>query len=141
MKRLAFIALALASTLAACSTKPTAPSGAGNVQTIAVTEAVLKYGASDTLRLGRLNSGEKALKTFMLRNDTKNPVVIVRHETSCNCTSFEYERKPILPDSLALIKCTFDTRGEFGWQFKLVKLRLSGADEPLRIFVEAEVAQ
>ena len=33
----------------------------------------------------------------------------------------------------------FDSRGEHGWQMKLLKLYASGSEEPLRIYVEADV--
>ena len=108
-------------------------------QTIAVTDSLLRCGGSDTVRFGRLHSGEVGVKNFILRNFTGKPVVLVRTETTCSCTSFDYERRPVMPGGETRVTCRFDSSGEWGWQFKLVKLWLSEADEPLRIFVEAEV--
>lgn len=130
-----------AAALLACTQQKSTVSRNANEQTIAITDSLLKHGGSDTLRFGRLHRGERAVKRFVLRNETATPVVVIRHETTCNCTSFEYARRPILPDSLSTVTCTFDSSGESGWQFKLVKLRLSGADEPLRLFIEAEVGE
>ena len=140
MKRISTIALLVLLTAAACSQRPANTAATGNsTQVIAVTDSVLRFGASDTLRLGRLHSGEQAVRSFALRNDTPTPIVIINHSTTCNCTSFDYDRSPCMPGEQTVVRCTFDSRGEFGWQFKLVKMRLSGSDEPLRIFIEAEV--
>lgn len=108
-------------------------------QTIVLTDSLLECGVSDTLRFGRLHSGEKAVKSFILRNESSSPVVILDTETSCHCTSFDYTRRPLLAGDETEITASFDSSGEWGWQFKLVKFILSGARAPMRIYVEAEV--
>ena len=109
-------------------------------QLIEITDSTLHFGTTpDTLRFGRLHSGEIAVKRITLHNSTDEPVVILRHETTCHCASFEYGHRPILPDTSADIECTFDSRGTEGWQMKLVKIYLSGASYPLTVFIEANV--
>ena len=110
------------------------------VQSIALTDSLLAAGGiSDTLKMGRLHAGEVALKSFALQNLTQTPLVIIRYENSCGCTSFIYDRKPVMPGQQTVIECRFDSSGTFGWQMKPAKFHIAGIAEPLRIIVEAEV--
>lgn len=141
MKVRTVITLLTAVFVTACAESASSLTPTDGKQTIAVTEDVLRQGISDTIRFGKIHSGEIAVREFVLRNETDAPMIIIRHETSCHCTSFEYGKRPVVKGGETTVKCSFDSRGEYGWQFKLVKLRLAGADEPLRIFVEADVTR
>ena len=55
------------------------------------------------------------------------------------CTTLDYDSQPIKPDEQRAARLTFDARGAHGWQLKLIKIRLAGAAEPHRLYVEAEV--
>ena len=104
-----------------------------------VDAGVLADGASDTLRLGRMRQGEKAVKRLRIENGCDKPLVIVRHSTTCGCVVPEYERRPVAPGGSADIVFTFDSQGEYGWQMKLLDFYLSSSERPLKIYVEAEV--
>lgn len=104
-----------------------------------VDTAVLADGAADTLRLGRMRQGEKAVKSLRIENGCDKPLVIVRHSTTCGCVVPEYERRPIAPGESADIVFTFDSQGEYGWQMKLLDFYLSSSERPLKVYVEAEV--
>ena len=82
-----------------------------NARTLALTDSLLTAGVADTLKLGHMHSGEMVVKTITLRNDTDEPLVIMRHETTCHCTSMEYDKRPVKPGELIDVKCTFDSRG------------------------------
>ena len=58
---------------------------------------------------------------------------------ACGCTTLEYDSQPIMPGSTAAVELRFDARGAWGWQLKLVRLRLLGGGEPFRLYVEADV--
>lgn len=107
-------------------------------QTVTLTDSLLQCGASDTLRFGHLNAGEQGVRSFVLRNETAEPIVVLDTETNCRCTSFDYSHRPLKTGEEMTVTCIFDSSGEWGWQFKLVKFILS-TGEPLRIYVEAEV--
>ena len=104
-----------------------------------VDAAVLADGAADTLCLGRMRQGEKAVKRLRIENGCDKPLVIVRHSTTCGCVVPEYERRPIAPGESADIVFTFDSQGEYGWQMKLLDFYLSSSERPLKVYVEAEV--
>lgn len=109
------------------------------VDVLHVDTTVLSAGAADTLRLGRMRQGEKAVKRLRIENGCDDPLVIVRHSTTCGCVVPEYERRPIAPGGSADIVFTFDSQGEYGWQMKLLDFYLSSSERPLKIYVEAEV--
>lgn len=106
---------------------------------VSITNQVLTAGASDTIRFGRVNKGDVAVRTVTLYNDSDKPFSVVSHQNSCGCTSFRYSRKPVKPGEHTDIVCSFDSRDAQGWQMKLAKFYLSGTKKPIRIFIDAEV--
>ena len=97
------------------------------------------HGSSDTLRFGRLGSGEIAVLRFQLENTSAKPLVILSTQRSCGCISLDHDAQPLAPGQARTLEMTFDSRGEYGWQLKRMDLILSGARKPLRIFVEADI--
>ena len=95
--------------------------------------------ATDTLRLGRMQRGEQLSFRFHLQNQTEKPQVILGHEITCGCIDLLYENKPIMPMQYHPVEMRFDSRGLNGWQLKLFRLQLLGAETPFTLFVEAEV--
>lgn len=106
---------------------------------IAISDSVLMHGSSDTLRFGRLGSGEIAVLRFQLENTSAKPLVILSTQRSCGCISLDHDAQPLAPGQARTLEMTFDSRGEYGWQLKRMDLILSGARKPLRIFVEADI--
>ena len=137
MKRLAAIIITISALLTAACVQQTATAHIG--QKIVIDGKALVVGASDTLKFGTLHSGETVVKHIAFSNETEEPFVVIRYETSCHCTSFKYDRRPVMPGSEADIECTFDSSGASGWQMKLVNFYLSGAESPIKIYIEADV--
>ncbi|WP_297931793.1 DUF1573 domain-containing protein [uncultured Alistipes sp.] len=106
---------------------------------VAVTDSLLAAGGCDTLRFGRLRSGEIARKRLWIENRTQRAVALLSYERTCGCTTLGFDSEPLPPGALREVEVTFDSRGEQGWQLKLVELRLAGAARNLRLVVEAEV--
>lgn len=106
---------------------------------IVITPEVLKSGATDTLSFGRMRSGEVIKKRITLENSTSGPIVILRHVNTCGCTKLSYERKPIEVGESATIDFEFDSKGQMGWQMKLIELYLAGSEQKLKIYIEAEI--
>ena len=73
------------------------------------------------------------------RNAGSDPIVLVREETTCGCTRLEYDARPILPGDTLRMAVLFDTSGQRGWQFKVVRLYFSSGARPLRLYIDAEV--
>ena len=129
--------LALAALAVGCGTSPRAVERKGRI--ISLTDSILTTGGTDTVRFGRLHSGEIAQLRLWLANETSGPVVIAKYGRSCGCTTLEYDNQPINAGDAQQVTLTFDARGEWGWQLKTLDVSLAGARSPLRLFIEAEV--
>lgn len=123
--------------LVSCGSAPAPKERKGRI--IALTDQILSTGGTDTVRFGRLGSGEIAVLQLWLENKASKPVAITSYDRTCGCTTLEFDNQPIKPGDAKRITLTFDSRGEYGWQLKVLDIKLAGAAEPLRIFVEADV--
>lgn len=123
---------------AACSSRP-AQQQVSAAHTILIDEAMLARGGSDTIRLGRLHEGEILAYPLAFRNASQRATFLREVERTCGCTTLELSREPIAPESSRAATLYFDSRGEWGWQLKLLKLHLEGGTEPLKLWVEAEI--
>lgn len=106
---------------------------------IAVSGESLRTDVSDTLRFGRLHSGETARLEAGFCNRGAEPLVVVKSESSCGCTALEYDAQPIMPGDTLRVAVRFDTSGQRGWLFKVLRVYFSGGERPLRLYVEADV--
>lgn len=111
----------------------------GGAHVVAVTDSLLAAGGCDTVRFGRLRPGEIAVKRLWVENRTAHPLLLVSYTRSCGCTTLDYSAEPIAPAVARPLSLTFDSRGERGWQLKLLELRFAGAGRNLRLVVEADV--
>ncbi len=108
-------------------------------QMVELSDSLLTTGVTDTLHFGRMRSGEIAVKTLAIKNSTSEPLVILRHETTCHCATITYTKQPLMPNEQSQIRFEFDSRGAYGWQMKLANFYIAGAEHPLRVFIEAEI--
>lgn len=122
---------------AACGTRPQATERKGRI--ITLTDSILTTGGTDTVRFGRLGSGEIAQLRLWLANEAGRPVAVTSYRRSCGCTTFEFDSQPVAPGDAQQVTLTFDSRGEWGWQLKTLDISLAGASHPLRLFIEADV--
>ena len=122
---------------AACGTRPQTTERKGRI--IALTDSILTAGGTDTVRFGRLGSGEIAQLRIWLANDASRPVAVASYRRSGGCTALEFDSQPIAPGDARQVTLTFDSRGEWGWQLKTLDISLAGAQQPLRLLVEADI--
>lgn len=106
---------------------------------VAVTDSLLAAGRCDTIRLGHLRLGEIVEKRYWVENRTQRAVVLGSYERTCGCTTLDVGSEPLAPGRAREVTLRFDSRGERGWQLKLVTLHLAGAAREWRLVVEAEV--
>lgn len=125
-----------------CGGRSSAPAAAPEKATNIPLQIVINVTdtlAGDTLRLGRMHSGEVVAMGIGVRNNTDSPIVITRTESTCGCTDIDYPSQPITVGDTARVEVRFDSQGFYGWQFKRVRLYTSADVAPLTIYVEAEV--
>lgn len=65
--------------------------------TLEISDETLTEGTSDTIRFGRLHSGETGIKRFRLQNTSSRTWVVARYEVSCECVTPEFDRRPLKP--------------------------------------------
>ena len=82
--------LLLAAALAACGARQVKTERKGRI--ITLTDTILDTGGTDTVRFGRLHSGEIAQLRLWLANETSGPVVIAKYGRSCGCTTLEFPK-------------------------------------------------
>ena len=139
------IAVMVALCFWACGNRQSAPTteqqniAATNIQTVAVSNTNLQEGLCDTLHFGKMRHGEIIHKQLRIQNESDRPMVILRHVTSCGCTTVNYDRRPIAAGESTTIDFEFNSRGETGWQMKLMEFYFAEKDTPLKIYIEAEV--
>lgn len=142
IRPLILLAAGAALLLTACTARTAQPASADSPATgriIRVTADRLRAGGADTVRFGRLYSGEIARMPLWIANETDEPIVLTDTRASCGCTSLEFDGQPIRAGEARQAALTFDSRGERGWQFRLIDLLVAGAERPVRIFVEVDV--
>lgn len=122
---------------AACGSRSAVVGHAG--RTIVLTDSLLECGGRDTVRFGHLYSGETGVLHFRFENRSSRPLVIASVERSCGCTALEFDAAPFGPGDVRQLALSFDSRGERGWQLKVVDLFFAGVPRPFRFFVEADV--
>lgn len=93
----------------------------------------------DTIRFGRLHSGETAQLEVWLRNETDRPVVICDTKRNCGCVTLHYTSEPIPPRGERRLTLDFNSRGEWGWQLKTLDVVFAGEKQRVRLLVDAEI--
>lgn len=110
-----------------------------DLRTVRIDPSLGERPISDTIRLGRLRSGEIIAKTIRIENHSDSPLVLTHHQVGCGCLSAQYDRKPIVAGGSTDVVMEFDSRTMYGLQLKTLNLFFAEKDQPLKIFVEAEV--
>ncbi len=123
----------------ACGSRPQPKETTPYGQKLLLSDSIARFGGADTIRFGQMHEGEIAEKPLQLVNEGKTPLVIRTVERTCGCTTLEYENQPLMPGERRQITLRFDARGEWGWQLKLLRLYLNDGQEPLRLYVEADI--
>ena len=77
--------------------------------------------------------------TFIARNTSTQPIVVVSTSVSCGCTKTEFSRKPILPDSTIAIKVIFSPMNYPGTFSRKVVVITSEGVAPQQLLVKGYV--
>ncbi len=95
---------------------------------------------------GNIKIGGNGTCEFPFRNDGKEPLILIKVQSSCGCTIPEYPKRPILPAQSDVIKVKYDTQrqGPFSKTITIITnamsspivLKISGTVVPLPILPE-----
>lgn len=140
-KTIPILILAAVAALASCRGPRETRVEGGSKAVFDISAAILESRPDTTVMLGRVYRDEIVRYEAWIRNVGDKPLIIMDVSTSCGCTSVEYERKPIPPGERGRLSFTFDSRGMWGPQLKLIEVRTSFDSRRYNIFVHADVAE
>lgn len=93
----------------------------------------------DTVAMGGMYEGERAVRKIRFVNRTDEPLSLVDYRSSCGCTSITLPRHAIAPETFVDADCIFDSRGEYGEQLNAIEIATSDSTITAMLLVEAEV--
>jgi hypothetical protein len=122
--------------------KRPARTAGGNGAVFDISARLLEAGRDTSIFIGKMREGEVIRYDGWLRNTGTEPLVITSVDTSCGCTSVEYEKQPIEPDARGRLSFRFDSRGQMtGRQVKSIEIHTSAGPNPYTIMVNAEIEE
>lgn len=95
--------------------------------------------APPVLNLGQARPGQILKGQVEYKNVSRRPLHIARSETSCGCTEGLYSKPSLQPGESGVLTVGFKSKGRQGAARETVRLYIDGAEEPVRLDVEAEV--
>jgi hypothetical protein len=75
---------------------------------------------SSSYDFGTIQEGEIVEHVFHFKNDGPYPLILNNITSSCGCTTPEWPREPISPNTASSIKVRFNSKGKSGPQVKTV---------------------
>lgn len=89
---------------------------------------------------GRVREGSILKHAFILKNDSENPLIINKLQTSCGCTASVASSYEIPAGKTSQIAVTFNTKGYSGKVNQFVYVHTSDAKNPIiKLTVKAEI--
>lgn len=98
---------------------------------------VIKLNA-DTYNFGKIKQGVPATTFFTVTNTSNKPVVLETVVASCGCTTPEWSKEPIAPNSSSQIKVGYNAASPMPFT-KDITIRLAGIQEAKIIHITGEV--
>ncbi|MBI1306570.1 MAG: DUF1573 domain-containing protein [Bacteroidetes bacterium] len=134
MKKLSFLIALLAFTsiqLLAQDQKPTVTLTPDGQPKIKFTESEFDFG--------NIEEGSKVEHVFTFINEGSAPLVIIKVETPCSCTSPSYSKDLIAPGEKGEIRIQFNSEGKAGNFTKTVTVKYNGDQSPDFITIKGVV--
>lgn len=78
------------------------------------------YAPTKVVRFPKTMEGEKLNYRFTIKNTGDAPLTISGFEAECTCTDVQLPAMPIQPNETALIEVSFDTRGKYFYQDRVI---------------------
>lgn len=137
MKRALVIAFAVLAVSCGGRRATVAFGGEGTV--FDISPEILSTHIDTLIDVGTIGEGEVVKYSASFRNTGSEPLVVKSVNTSCGCTSVDYEKKPIAAGEAGHFSFRFDSRGMLGLQHKLIEVYTNFSTRPYRVVVQAEV--
>ncbi len=93
---------------------------------------------SDKYDFGKIKQGAPVTTYFELRNTSDRPIVIESAVAGCGCTTPEFSKEPIAPNSVTKLKVGYNAAA-MGPFTKDVTVKLAGISQPMTLRITGEV--
>lgn len=74
----------------------------------------------------------------VVNKQTDRPLVVIQIVTGCGCTTVEFDYAPIAPRGRRRVTYRFDSRGQFGQQFKSIEV-ISAQRQVATVYLQGQV--
>lgn len=101
-------------------------------------EAVFSFLDKTTYKFEDTKQGEQLSHVFKFKNTGDSPLLIDTYRVACSCTKAIYSKEPILPGQEGQIEITFDTKGKFGYQDRIIEI-FSNAKKSVKLRIKVYV--
>lgn len=89
--------------------------------------------------LGKIDPTKIYKRTYTVKNDGKEPLVIEKIDIPCDCNTATLSKTTLQPGESAEVEMSFDPKGYTGQVVKSVYLRVKNTNEPLRLVMTGEI--
>lgn len=100
-------------------------------------EDVAKF-KTDVIDQGKLEINKPEMATFVVKNISKEPLIIEQANPTCGCTMGDYTKEPIAPGKTGTITAKFNA-ASLGVFEKHLTVKFAGVDEIKSITIKGEV--
>ena len=83
--------------------------GGGKLTTSDLKAPEIKW-SKETYDFGKIKQNKPVTVEFELTNVGNAPLLIVKVEPACNCTTSDYTKSPIMPGQKGVVKVSFDAK-------------------------------
>lgn len=106
---------------------------------ILTTELTEGCTAEVLVEFGEVEPSSIATRHIRVTNNTSAPVVLLDYETTCRCTTLEFDRTPIEPGKELDMVLKFDSRGEWGSVGNFLEVTTSNPECGLVVWMSAYI--
>lgn len=85
--------------------------------------AEFSFADKTTVKWDKTPEGEVLKHYFVFTNTGTEPLVITDAKVACSCTKVEFPKYPVPPNANDSIKVSFDTKGKFYYQDRIIELQ------------------
>jgi hypothetical protein len=101
--------------------------------------AVFSFVGKTMFMFADVKEGEQLSHTFEFTNSGNEPLVISDYQVACSCTKAIFSKEPILPGQKSVIEITFDTKGKYGYQDRIIKIFSNAKKSPVKLRIKVFV--
>lgn len=87
---------------------------------------------------GSILKGKDGSTEFVFKNTGKGPLILKNVETSCDCTTPEWPKEPVMPGKTAKIKVVYDTK-KIGVFSKTITVSSNAITNKVELTIQGEV--